>query len=113
MMPLGDPKIGCDPQTEFDCGSDGKMCIPMEKVCNRKNDCGNWADEPKNLCDLNECSEGTEVGGGCDQQCIDLPIGYKCACKQGYQLIGNTTCIGMPRDLIYMIEYSAEQEKIF
>ena len=42
MMPLGDPKIGCDPQTEFDCGSDGKMCIPMERVCNRKNDCGNW-----------------------------------------------------------------------
>ena len=69
------------------------------------------ADEPKNLCDLNECSEGTEVGGGCDQQCIDLPIGYKCACKQGYQLIGNTTCIGMPRDLIYMIGCSAEQEK--
>jgi hypothetical protein len=88
-----DPKIGCDPKTEFDCGGDGKMCIPLERVCNRKNDCGNWADEPKNLCDLNECSEGTEVGGGCDQQCIDLPIGYKCACKQGYQLMGNTTCI--------------------
>ena len=91
---LGDPQIGCDPQTEFDCGGDGKMCIPLERVCNRKNDCGNWADEPKSLCGLNECSEGLEVGGGCDQQCIDLPIGYKCACKQGYHLVGNATCKG-------------------
>ena len=49
LLLLGDPQIGCDPQTEFDCGGDGKMCIPLERVCNRKNDCGNWADEPKSL----------------------------------------------------------------
>ena len=54
------------------------------------------ADEPKDLCGINECSEGHEVGGGCDQQCIDLPVGYKCACKQGYELVGNTTCKGQP-----------------
>jgi hypothetical protein len=96
LSTVGDPEIGCDANTEFDCGSDGKMCIPLERVCNRKNDCGNWADEPKALCGVNECSSKSldSVGGGCDQQCIDLPIGYRCACKEGYQLVGNTTCKG-------------------
>ncbi len=71
------------------------MCIPMERVCNGKNDCGNWADEPKERCGINECSQNLlEEIPGCDQQCIDLPIGYKCACKKGYQLVGNTTCKG-------------------
>ena len=85
---------------EFDCGGDGKMCIPVDRVCNGKNDCGNWADEPKKYCGINECSvenaPGGVIGGGCDQQCIDLPIGYKCACKEGYELVGNTTCKGQP-----------------
>ena len=91
----GDPEIGCDSDKEFDCGGDGKMCIPMERVCNGKNDCGNWADEPKERCGINECSQNLlEEIPGCDQQCIDLPIGYKCACKKGYQLVGNTTCKG-------------------
>lgn len=97
-----DPEIGCDVNSEFDCGGDGKMCIPLDRVCNGQNDCGNWRDEPKEFCGVNECSShNTEgllaatvdiVGGGCDQQCIDLPIGYKCACKDGYKLVGNTTC---------------------
>ena len=116
------------------------MCIPTDKVCNRKNDCGAWQDEPKHLCHINECAtvgnekgnlneetflsrkkskflqkehggkgDGqqqyitkghiTVVGGGCDQQCIDLPIGYKCACDKGYKLVGNTTCIGKLQSL--------------
>ena len=92
------------------------MCIPLEKVCNRKNDCGGWQDEPKGLCHINECitesfediskkanhgkdtkyTKGhiTAVGGGCDQQCIDLPIGFKCACDKGFKLVDNTTCVG-------------------
>ena len=117
---LGDPAIGCNNATEFDCGGDGKMCVPLEKVCNRKNDCGGWQDEPKGLCHVNECisedhledisqnnmkskngnkkklSKGhlTRVGGGCDQKCIDLPIGFKCACDKGYSLVDNKTCVG-------------------
>ena len=108
MLISGDPAIGCDTEKEFDCGGDGKMCIPLDLVCNHKNDCGNWADEPKDLCNVNECSqslnqeEGQEKGQElaslspalCDQQCIDLPIGYKCACKEGYQLVDNSTCQG-------------------
>jgi hypothetical protein len=93
------------------------MCILLDKVCDRKNDCGGWQDEPKGLCHINECTSDdltdpsekyqnketklknskshlTVVGGGCDQQCIDLPIGFKCACDKGYKLVDNTTCVG-------------------
>ena len=78
------------------------MCIPVEQVCNQKNDCGNMADEPKDLCGVNECSQSLMMQAEkdkpslplCDQQCIDLPIGYKCACKEGYRLVNNTTCKG-------------------
>ena len=118
----GDPAIGCNNATEFDCGGDGKMCILLDKVCDRKNDCGGWQDEPKDLCHINECiSDGlmeasekyqkketksskrhlTVVGGGCDQQCIDLPIGFKCACDKGYKLVDNTTCVGMKKYIYY------------
>ena len=92
----GDPEIGCDLSKEFDCGGDGKMCIPLERLCNGKNDCGNWADEPKDFCGVNECSQSLHDTKQtlCDQQCIDLPIGYKCACKEGYELIDNSTCKG-------------------
>ena len=105
LLFLGDPSIGCDPETEFDCGGDGKMCIALEDVCDRKNDCGGWQDEPKDLCHVNEClgpegsgAKGQQAiylppNGGCDQKCVDLPVGYKCACKDGYKLVGNTTCI--------------------
>jgi len=106
-----DPAIGCDPDKEFDCGGDGTMCIPLDRVCDRKNDCGTWEDEPKDLCHLNECLGEAALtsgkastrkrrpkmrlppNGGCDQKCIDLPIGHKCGCKDGYQLVGNSTCI--------------------
>ena len=93
---IGDPEIGCDLSKEFDCGGDGKMCIPLERLCNGKNDCGNWADEPKDFCGVNECSQSLHDTKQtlCDQQCIDLPIGYKCACKEGYELIDNSTCKG-------------------
>ena len=73
------------------------MCIPLDRVCNGKNDCGNWADEPKDFCEVNECSQSLIHDTKqplCDQQCIDLPIGYKCACKEGYELVGNSTCQG-------------------
>ena len=129
LFNAGDPAIGCNNSTEFDCGGDGKMCIPLEKVCNRQNDCGGWQDEPKGLCHVNECtgdnldevsqkrlkkemnqqnSKGhiTVVGGGCDQQCIDLPIGFKCACDNGYTVVNNTTCVGKFESFIQIIEKS-------
>ena len=111
------------------------MCIPLEKVCNRKNDCGGWQDEPKGLCHINECSGGdslddlsrkrlktgmrqeiskghiTIVGGGCDQQCIDLPIGFKCACDKGYELVGNTTCVGKPYLILYNSKFRPSSKK--
>lgn len=97
LLFAGDPEIGCDQSSEFDCGGEGKMCIPLDKVCDRQNDCGNWADEPQDRCGVNECSQSLQDQAHrplCDQQCIDLPIGYKCACKEGYQLVDNSTCKG-------------------
>ena len=130
----GDPAIGCNNVTEFDCGGDGKMCIPLEKVCNRKNDCGGWQDEPKGLCHINECltesfkdkhskkgshekdtREGhhlTVVGGGCDQQCIDLPIGFKCACDKGFKLVDNRTCIGRSWNEKWVLYFSVTDGNI-
>ena len=75
---------------EFDCG-EGKTCIPNDRVCDRINDCGDWEDEPKDKCERNECLVGN---GGCDHHCFDTPGGYYCTCQEGYQLVGNTSCIG-------------------
>ncbi len=64
----------------------------------------------RGFCGINECSLGSNddskklnVGGGCDQQCIDLPIGYTCACKDGYKLVGNKTCEGKNSRIFYPI----------
>lgn len=106
--PAGDHAIGCNSTTEFDCVGDGKMCIRLDRVCDGKNDCGNWQDEPKHMCNVNECAgevPGAPVPrnksvalqlmkGGCDQLCTDLPIGFRCGCREGFQLVGNTTCEG-------------------
>ena len=54
---------GCLELVELDCGGDGKMCVPLAKTCDGRNDCGNWADEPSS-CRLNECKTNN---GGCHQ----------------------------------------------
>ncbi|XP_040568074.1 low-density lipoprotein receptor-related protein 8 isoform X1 [Lepeophtheirus salmonis] len=85
----GESSLGCDADKEFDCVGDGRMCVPLEQVCDKMNNCGNWADESHEKCNINECKTNN---GGCDQTCIDLPIGYKCGCKSGYHLTSNHTC---------------------
>ena len=40
----------CDPDTEFDCTGAGEQCVLMTQICDRRNDCGNDADEDPLLC---------------------------------------------------------------
>ena len=76
--------MGCNAETEFNCGSNREgepQCIPIDKVnrsfqrkirsfknddqvCDGKNDCGHWLDEPRDQCGHNECERDN---GGCDQ----------------------------------------------
>ena len=87
---LATPEPKCNPETQFDCG-DGKMCISIEQVCDYKNDCGAWQDEPRDSCGVNECLTGN---GGCDQDCVDTKDGFHCQCRQGYKMGRNNTCEG-------------------
>lgn len=84
-MPI--PK--CDTKTHFDCG--GGQCIPDNLVCNGKQDCPNWEDEPKDKCGINECNKNN---GECMHKCIDTPASYYCDCDNGYKLVDNRTCKG-------------------
>lgn len=86
---LGTTSVGCSPETEFDCG-DG-MCISLDKVCDGVNDCGQWEDEPKGKCNVNECALNN---GGCLHTCIDTTWGFRCECHPGYALSNNSTCVG-------------------
>lgn len=82
------PTPSCN-DDEFDCG--GGTCIPLTKVCDRKQDCPKNEDEPVDKCGVNECETNN---GGCSQLCFDMPIGFHCGCKSGYKLIDNFTCDG-------------------
>ncbi|CAL1298011.1 unnamed protein product [Larinioides sclopetarius] len=71
---------GCH-ENQFTC--DNFNCVSQDVLCDGENDCGDYSDE--NKCNINECeSEFT-----CAQNCIDLPIGYKCSCRAGYRLVNN------------------------
>lgn len=84
------PASKCDLKTQFDCG-DG-TCVPLSQVCDGKQDCPDWEDEPKDKCGKNEC---LEKHGGCSQKCVDTPAGYYCDCNPGFKLVDNRTCKGM------------------
>lgn len=95
--------IPCDIKTHFDCG--GGVCIPLSKVCDKKLDCPNFIDEPKDKCNLDECAVNN---GGCSQKCVDTPAGYYCDCHHGYKLMDNKTCEGM----IYLFMHFFFNEKL-
>jgi hypothetical protein len=76
--------------TEFDCGN-GRTCLPLERVCDLVNDCGNFEDEPRELCGSQQCHKDN---GGCGQVCTDTPHGHHCSCWPGYRLDHNNTCQG-------------------
>jgi len=84
------PQQKCDLFKEFDCGT-SKGCIPKDRVCDRVNDCGSWEDEPK-TCFLN-ITECQIDNGGCDQICVNTVESYFCSCREGYKLVGNSTCL--------------------
>ena len=77
------------------------MCIPLDKVCDGANDCGQWEDEPKGKCNVNECAVNN---GGCLHICIDTVSGFRCGCRPGYALAGNSTCIGKKNTKIEIME---------
>lgn len=86
---LGTPATVCDPKTQFHCGGD--TCIALSQVCDGRQDCPAWEDEPRDKCGKNECHDNN---GGCSQKCVDTPAGYYCDCNTGYQLVDNRTCKG-------------------
>ena len=79
----------CDPNSHFHCG-ESNICVPLDRVCDRANDCGNWEDEDS--CQHNECIDNN---GGCDQICIDTSSSSFCDCRPGFWLAGNSTCKGL------------------
>jgi len=43
--------VNCDPTTMFDCSHGAReKCVPLEKVCDETDDCGDSADETTELC---------------------------------------------------------------
>ncbi|XP_030373634.1 very low-density lipoprotein receptor-like isoform X1 [Scaptodrosophila lebanonensis] len=81
--------ISCNATREFDCG--GGQCIPLSKVCDKRKDCPDGEDEPAGKCGINECAN---KNGGCMHHCVDLAVGHRCECHQGYRLAGDArSCV--------------------
>ncbi len=74
------PISGCKAD-QFMC-HDNKTCIAMKQVCDKELDCPSGEDEKS--CRVNNCKDASL--NDCSQLCIDLQLGYKCACLKGYRL---------------------------
>ncbi|KAL7290657.1 hypothetical protein TKK_0015418 [Trichogramma kaykai] len=82
--------VDCSSLNKFKC-SEGS-CVHWNHTCDKYPHCIGWEDEDERLCKINECLENN---GNCMQECIDLPIGYKCLCRKGFEMIQKTRCIGL------------------
>ncbi|XP_003736778.3 very low-density lipoprotein receptor isoform X4 [Drosophila pseudoobscura] len=88
-LSLGATKGACNATSEFDCG--GGQCIALSKVCDKRKDCPDGEDEPAGKCGVNECAS---KNGGCMHHCVDLAVGHRCECHEGYKLSGDKrTCV--------------------
>ncbi|XP_030229100.1 low-density lipoprotein receptor-related protein 8 [Gadus morhua] len=79
------PAIASCGSSEYGC-SDGS-CLPLSWRCDRSPDCLDGADERD--CDQDECAV---ANGGCSHQCLDLPMGFMCACPSGMRLLRDNQC---------------------
>ncbi|KAH8232699.1 hypothetical protein KR032_012342 [Drosophila birchii] len=80
-LSLGSEQGTCNSTSEFDCG--GGQCIALSKVCDKRKDCADGEDEPAGKCGVNECAS---KNGGCMHHCVDLMVGHRCECHEGYTL---------------------------
>uniref|UniRef100_T1IUN7 EGF-like domain-containing protein n=1 Tax=Strigamia maritima TaxID=126957 RepID=T1IUN7_STRMM len=83
---------------EYQCKS-GHKCIDAKLVCNKQSDCPDGSDESPS-CNRDECAK-VEMNQ-CEHHCIDLPIGFKCECNAGYELMADkkayvNECITSPQ----------------
>jgi Gluconolactonase len=85
----GSDEKNCANCTTFECNIKGhSTCIEEIHICNKSVNCDDFSDEK--LCGLNECKM---LQNKCQQLCIDLKQGYKCACRPGYFLKDDRNCI--------------------
>ena len=71
---------------KFEC--ENGFCLEAKLLCDKHDDCGDYSDESK--CNVNECESGESA---CAHICIDMPIGYKCICRDGFEpLDGGKIC---------------------
>uniref|UniRef100_A0A158P9R2 EGF-like domain-containing protein n=1 Tax=Angiostrongylus cantonensis TaxID=6313 RepID=A0A158P9R2_ANGCA len=58
-------------------------CIDERKVCDRTYDCADRSDESSE-CFIDECAKAEKPL--CEQKCVDLAIGYRCDCFEGFAI---------------------------
>ncbi|XP_028407153.1 low-density lipoprotein receptor-related protein 4-like [Dendronephthya gigantea] len=68
-------------RTQFRCYND--KCVEMDKVCNRKDDCGDKSDELRCPTWENQTSCGPNQGG-CEHKCSDEGGVPECSCFEGF-----------------------------